>query len=253
MAGVVALLLLALSSRATTPAPTDTAPGKGASCHGAYLADVDTGVPGEATPEAAAVAWAKSVNAPPGAPTDGWQATDERKERSRERTVRSGDWIVGRSSTAPVGWVVSGLGCGVTQGEPKTAPKRSGGAELPSYGEVFLRLADCGRGSIAQRLPPRMALCPKNRRAAATVHCSCVPFCRGTHTFAGRSAFRGAFLTGFARRFKPFAAVVLSAALFASIHLVLLTVAYLFALGIALALICRFPQQNLWAPYYFTP
>jgi hypothetical protein len=98
MAGVVALLLLALSSRATTPAPTDTAPGKGASCHGAYLADVDTSVPGEATPEAAAVAWAESVNAPPGAPTDGWKATDERKERSRERTVRSGDWIVGLSS-----------------------------------------------------------------------------------------------------------------------------------------------------------
>jgi hypothetical protein len=90
----------------TTPAPTDTAPGKGASCHGAYLADVDTSVPGEATPEAAAVAWAKSVNAPPGAPTDGWKATDERKERSRERTVRSGDWIVGLSSTVPVGWVV---------------------------------------------------------------------------------------------------------------------------------------------------
>jgi membrane protease YdiL (CAAX protease family) len=55
------------------------------------------------------------------------------------------------------------------------------------------------------------------------------------------------FLTGFARRFKPFAAVVLSAALFASIHLVLLTFAYLFALGIALALISRF-HQNLWAP-----
>lgn len=59
--------------------------------------------------------------------------------------------------------------------------------------------------------------------------------------------FRGAFLSGLSRRFRPFAAVVLSAALFAACHLVLLTFAYLFALGIALALVRRF-HQNLWAP-----
>lgn len=59
--------------------------------------------------------------------------------------------------------------------------------------------------------------------------------------------FRGAFLSGLSRRFSPFVAVVLSAALFAACHLVLLTFAYLFALGIALALVRRF-HQNLWAP-----
>jgi hypothetical protein len=194
VAGVTALILFALSSCATTPAAsTDTAPGKGAApCHGAYLSDVDTSVPGEATPEAAAVAWSNSVLAPSGAPTegwkavddrtlgsgdwivrvvhispdgwlvdglgcgaapchgvhvadvdtsvpgeptpeaaavawsnsvlapsgaptDGWKATDEREERSGERTARSGDWIVGVSRTVPGGWVVSGLGCGVTR------------------------------------------------------------------------------------------------------------------------------------------
>lgn len=59
--------------------------------------------------------------------------------------------------------------------------------------------------------------------------------------------FRGAFLSGFSRRFRPFAAVVLSAALFAACHLIPLTFVYLFALGIALALLRRF-HQNLWAP-----
>ena len=59
--------------------------------------------------------------------------------------------------------------------------------------------------------------------------------------------FRGAFLSGFSRRFRPFAAVVLSAALFAACHLLPLTFVYLFALGIALALLRRF-HQNLWAP-----
>lgn len=59
--------------------------------------------------------------------------------------------------------------------------------------------------------------------------------------------FRGAFLSGLSRRFRPFEAVVLSAALFAACHLVLLTFAYLFVLGIALALVRRF-HQNLWAP-----
>lgn len=101
-----------------------TAAGEGATpCHGAYVSDVDTSVPGmdisvpgETTPEAAAVAWSKSVVAPSGAPTDGWKATDERAERSGERTVRSGDWIVGVSPTLPGGWVVSGLGCGAPQG-----------------------------------------------------------------------------------------------------------------------------------------
>ncbi|WP_246018514.1 CPBP family intramembrane glutamic endopeptidase [Arthrobacter crusticola] len=59
--------------------------------------------------------------------------------------------------------------------------------------------------------------------------------------------FRGAFLSGFLRRFRPSAAILLSAALFAAVHLVLLTFAYLFALGVALALLQRF-HRNLWAP-----
>lgn len=59
--------------------------------------------------------------------------------------------------------------------------------------------------------------------------------------------FRGAFLSGFSRRYKPWLADVLSAALFAAVHLVLPTFAYLFALGVALALLRRF-HQNLWAP-----
>lgn len=59
--------------------------------------------------------------------------------------------------------------------------------------------------------------------------------------------FRGAFLSGLSQRFRPFVAVVLSAALFAACHLILVTFAYLFALGIALALVQRF-HQNLWAP-----
>lgn len=77
-------------------------------CHGAYVADIDTSVPGDPTPEAAAAAWAKSVVAPAGAPTDEWKQADE-------QTVRSGDWIVGVSRTVPGGWVVSGLGCEVHQ------------------------------------------------------------------------------------------------------------------------------------------
>jgi membrane protease YdiL (CAAX protease family) len=59
--------------------------------------------------------------------------------------------------------------------------------------------------------------------------------------------FRGAFLSGLSRRCSPFVAVVLSAALFAACHLVPLTFAYLFALGIALPLVRRF-HKNLWAP-----
>ena len=61
--------------------------------------------------------------------------------------------------------------------------------------------------------------------------------------------FSGAFLCGFSRRYRPFVAVVLSAALFAACHLVLLTFVYLFTLGISLALVQRF-HQNLWAPVF---
>jgi hypothetical protein len=59
--------------------------------------------------------------------------------------------------------------------------------------------------------------------------------------------FRGAFLSGFSRRFRPWVAVVLSAALFAVLHLALINFAGLFTLGIALALLHRF-HRNLWAP-----
>ncbi|WP_043442303.1 CPBP family intramembrane glutamic endopeptidase [Arthrobacter sp. L77] len=59
--------------------------------------------------------------------------------------------------------------------------------------------------------------------------------------------FRGAFLDGFTRRFRPGVAITLSAALFAAVHLVPLTFVYLFTLGIALALLRRF-HRNLWAP-----
>ena len=109
IAGVLALSLFTLSSCAVQPASTGTVPsGSAAPCHGAYVADVDTSVPGEPTPEAAAVAWAKSLNAPSGAPTGGWKAGDE-------QTAGSGDWNAGVSRTIPGGWVVSGLGCGVTR------------------------------------------------------------------------------------------------------------------------------------------
>ena len=86
-----------------------------APCHGAYVADVNTSVPGEATPEAAAMAWSQSVLAPSGAPTDGWEAVDDREKWSGLRKARSGDWIVGVTPTIPGGWVVSGLGCGVAR------------------------------------------------------------------------------------------------------------------------------------------
>ncbi|WP_458458818.1 CPBP family intramembrane glutamic endopeptidase [Pseudobutyrivibrio sp.] len=59
--------------------------------------------------------------------------------------------------------------------------------------------------------------------------------------------FRGALLDGLSRRFRPFTAVVLSAALFAVVHLVLVGFAYLFMLGLALALLRRF-HGNIWAP-----
>lgn len=59
--------------------------------------------------------------------------------------------------------------------------------------------------------------------------------------------FRGAFLDGLTRRVRPAVAILLSAALFAAVHLVLLGFVYLFTLGIALALLRRF-HRNLWAP-----
>jgi membrane protease YdiL (CAAX protease family) len=59
--------------------------------------------------------------------------------------------------------------------------------------------------------------------------------------------FRGAFLDGLSRRLRPAAAIILSAALFAAVHVVPLSFPYLFTLGIALALVRRF-HQNLWAP-----
>lgn len=109
LATAAALLLVVLSSCATAPASTDTAAGGvPAPCHGAYVSDVDTRATGEATPGAAAVAWAKSVLAPSGAPPDGWKAVDE-------RTLRSGDWIVGVARTVSGGWLVDGLGCGSPQ------------------------------------------------------------------------------------------------------------------------------------------
>lgn len=59
--------------------------------------------------------------------------------------------------------------------------------------------------------------------------------------------FRGAFLDGLSRRFRPTVAIILSATIFAAIHIVPLSFPYLFTLGIALALLRRF-HQNLWAP-----
>ncbi|CAI3798215.1 CPBP family intramembrane glutamic endopeptidase [Pseudarthrobacter sp. MM222] len=59
--------------------------------------------------------------------------------------------------------------------------------------------------------------------------------------------FRGAFLGGLSRRFRPTVAIILSAAIFAAVHVIPLSFPYLFTLGIALALLRRF-HQNLWAP-----
>ncbi|WP_341395929.1 CPBP family intramembrane glutamic endopeptidase [Arthrobacter sp. G119Y2] len=58
--------------------------------------------------------------------------------------------------------------------------------------------------------------------------------------------FRGAFLDGFSARFGPAVAIILSAGLFAAVHVIPVSFAYLFMLGIALALMRRF-HQNLWA------
>ena len=59
--------------------------------------------------------------------------------------------------------------------------------------------------------------------------------------------FRGAFLDGLSRRLRPAVAIILSAALFAAVHVVPSSFPYLFTLGIALALVRRF-HQNMWAP-----
>ena len=59
--------------------------------------------------------------------------------------------------------------------------------------------------------------------------------------------FRGAVLDGLSRRVRPFTAIILSAALFAAVHLVLVGFAYLFMLGVTLAWLRRF-HRNLWAP-----
>jgi hypothetical protein len=115
------LVLLALASCASAPAPPQKgAPvptatvttGETTACHNPFVADVDTSVPGAATPVEAATEWAaKHPAAPSGAPTAGWTPIDA-------QTVRSGDWIVGVSPTIPGGWVVSGLGCGDPQRQP---------------------------------------------------------------------------------------------------------------------------------------
>ena len=116
------LVLLALTSCASAPAPPQTgAPvptatvttGETATaCHDPFVADVDTSVPGAATPVEAAAEWAaEHPAAPSGAPTVGWTPVDA-------QTVRSGDWIVGVSPTISGGWVVSGLGCADPQRNP---------------------------------------------------------------------------------------------------------------------------------------
>lgn len=110
-AGAAAVLLLALSSCATGPTQAVTESDlSDTPCHSPFVADVDTSVAGEATPEAAAMAWSKSKSpfTPSGAPHGGWKS-------SHEQTVRSGDWVVGVSRTISGGWIVSGLGCGAAQ------------------------------------------------------------------------------------------------------------------------------------------
>lgn len=107
--GVSTLILVTLASCGVPPASMDTTPSSSAvPCHGAYVADVDTSVPGEPTFGMAAEAWAKSAMAPSGAPSGGWDVVDG-------VTMRSGDWAVGLTQTVGGGWVVSGLGCGITQ------------------------------------------------------------------------------------------------------------------------------------------
>lgn len=58
--------------------------------------------------------------------------------------------------------------------------------------------------------------------------------------------FRGALLPGLALRFNPSVAVVLSAAVFAAVHVSPLVLAYVFVLGLGLGWI-RWFHRNLWA------
>lgn len=59
--------------------------------------------------------------------------------------------------------------------------------------------------------------------------------------------FRGALLPGLARRFSPAVAVLLSAAVFAAMHVAPLALTYVFVLGVSLGLI-RWFHRNIWAP-----
>ena len=59
--------------------------------------------------------------------------------------------------------------------------------------------------------------------------------------------FRGALLPGLARRFNPLVGVVLSAAVFAAVHVSPLVLTYVFALGLGLGWL-RWFHRNLWAP-----
>ena len=83
-------------------------------------------------------------------------------------------------------------------------------------------------------------------RLARTVHVLAIVLAAVLTPLWEEVLFRGALLSGFLLRFGPFLAIVLSAAVFASVHLAVLTFPYLFCLGIALALLRRF-HRNLWA------
>lgn len=104
-----ALLLGALSSCGTNESPpTGPTAAVVPPCHGAFVADVDTDAKGEATMKRAAEAWAKSAQAPSGAPTTGWAEVDV-------NTLQRGDWTMGLTPTRSGGWIVSGLGCGADE------------------------------------------------------------------------------------------------------------------------------------------
>lgn len=59
--------------------------------------------------------------------------------------------------------------------------------------------------------------------------------------------FRGVLLPGLAQRFNPLVAVLLSAAVFAAMHVAPLVLTYVFVLGLGLGWI-RWFHRNLWAP-----
>lgn len=108
MQAVGAATICVLSACSSVPLPADSGSSMHpTACHGPYVADVDTSVPGEATPEGAALAWSEtnSILRPSGAPQHGWKLVDD-------KTVRSGNWFVGVSRTLSGGWIVSGLSCG---------------------------------------------------------------------------------------------------------------------------------------------